>query len=450
MNACWLGSLEDRGDRRALIDGEISLSYKQVAQQARDLARSFMQSGITPGQVVIVHGNYSINSILALLALAAIKAIVAPVTNLTPSIEETLKVACDASFLVTALDDMTVVPLAGQSRHPLYRSLQQSGIAGLILLSSGSTGKPKAILHNLDNLIAEKDKQSRGRQLVVILFLMFDHIGGVNTLVNVLFSGNCAVVVRERTPERVCRELERHKVQVLPANPTFLNLIRLGDFHQRHDLSALRLITYGTEAMPLQLLVHLREIFPRVRLLQTFGTSETGIAGTQSTSSQSTRFKIVDDSLEYRIVEGELQLKSPGQFLGYLNVENTSLTADGWFRTGDLAESAGNGEIQILGRINDVINVGGEKVLPLEIEALLLSCPQVLDCVAYGVNNAITGQVVGVNIKPAYPISSDGLRRAVMDFLAGKLERYKMPVKIRKVDEIAVSERSKKKRNIEL
>ncbi|KTC37800.1 hypothetical protein AO265_39685 [Pseudomonas sp. ABAC61] len=68
----------------------------------------------------------------------------------------------------------------------------------------------------------------------------------------------------------------------------------------------------------------------------------------------------------------------------------------------------------------------------------------------YGVNNAITGQVVGVNIKPAYPISSDGLRRAVMDFLAGKLERYKMPVKIRKVDEIAVSERSKKKRNIEL
>ncbi|WMN14865.1 fatty acid--CoA ligase family protein [Pseudomonas piscis] len=449
INAGWLRGLEARGVRRALVDGEVALSYMQVAQKVRDLATHFIQFGIAPGHVVVLHGNYSANGVLALLALAAIKAIVAPVTNLTPSVEETLKVSCDASFMIRAFEDVVVEPCSGQSRHLLYSSLKARGAAGLILLSSGSTGRPKAILHDLDKLIAEKDKESRGRQLVVILFLMFDHIGGVNTLINILFSGNCAVVVRERTPDAVCRELELQQVQVLPANPTFLNLLRLGDFHQRYDLSALRLITYGTEAMPAQLLVYLRKIFPRVRLLQTFGTSETGIAGTQSASSQSTRFKIVDESFEHRIVDGELQLKSPSQFLGYLNVENTSLTEDGWFRTGDLAESGSDGEIQILGRMNEVINVGGEKVLPIEVESLLLACPLVQDCLVYGISNAITGQAVGVNVKPAYPISAEGLRKATMDFLAGKLERFKMPVRVRMVDEIAVSERAKKKRNVE-
>lgn len=449
MDIHWLNSMESRGERVALIDGDIVLSYVQAAHRVRYLVDCFMQSGIAPGHVVILHGNYSIDGILAFIALAAIKAIVAPVTNFTPTTEETLKASCDASFIVNAFNGITIEPCLGQSRHPLYYSLKLSDAAGLILLSSGSTGRPKAILHNLDQLISRKDKVSKGRQLIVVLFLMFDHVGGVNTLINILFSGNCAVVVRERTPERVCKELELHKVQVLPANPTFLNLIRLGDFHERYDLSALRLITYGTEAMPQQLLLYLRDIFPRVRLLQTFGTSETGIAGTQSASSQSTRFKIVDEDFEHRIVDGELQLKSPSQFLGYLNVTNTSLTDDGWFRTGDLAELGSDGDIRIFGRIKEVINVGGEKVLPLEVESLLLSCPLVSDCVAYGLKNAITGQAVGVSIKPAYPIDGDDLRKEVMNFLAGKLERFKMPVKITVVDEIVVSERSKKKRNVE-
>ena len=120
--------------------------------------------------------------------------------------------------------------------------------------------------------------------------------------------------------------------------------------------------------MPEELLRRVREAFPCARLFQTFGTSETGIATTSSESSSSTFFKIEDGNVSYRIVNNELQLKSTTRFLGYLNHQDDALTNDGWFRTGDLVEEAGSGFIRIRGRTGEVINVAGEKLLPVELE----------------------------------------------------------------------------------
>jgi acyl-coenzyme A synthetase/AMP-(fatty) acid ligase len=323
--------------------------------------------------------------------------------------------------------------------------------AGLVLLSSGSTGAPKVILHNLDTLVGQKleKRPRRGTSaLNILMVLMFDHIGGINSLLSTLLVGGTAVLPHERVPDEICGLIERHKIRVLPTSPTFLNLIMMGGYHRTYDLSSLRLITYGTEPMSDELLTRVNRSFPGVRLLQTFGTSETGIATTTSESSSSTYFRISDADVEHRIVDGELQLRSRTQFLGYLNYADDSLTEDRWFRTGDLVEESGDGYLRIKGRAKEIINVGGEKLLPLELESVLLASPLIEDCVVYGKPNAITGQTVCVDVKPKGDLTRAAVRKHILEFLADKVEPFKIPSKISVVDSVEVSDRLKKVRSL--
>src|SRR5207247_91762 len=77
-------------------------------------------------------------------------------------------------------------------------------------------------------------------------------------------------------PEGICRTIARHRVEVLPASPSFLTLLLLSEAHRRHDLSSLRYITYGAEVMPQSTLARLALEFPHVRLLQKYGLTELG------------------------------------------------------------------------------------------------------------------------------------------------------------------------------
>jgi len=206
------------------------------------------------------------------------------------------------------------------------------------------------------------------------------------------------------------------------------------------------MITYGTEPMPSQLLKRVRDAFPKARLLQTFGTSETGITQTSMTSSTSTDIKIDDPNTEWKVVEGELWIKSQTQILGYLNAAMDRFTSDGWFKTGDLANVTADGTLQIKGRVQELINIGGEKVLPVEIETVLLELSLVNDCMVYGASNAITGQMVCADVVLKSGDSESEARSEIRRYCLQKLERYKVPSKINFVAAIPRSSRFKKTR----
>jgi acyl-coenzyme A synthetase/AMP-(fatty) acid ligase len=444
--SAWLKLFEERGEDPAIFEGDEVVSYGGLAESIRAVSGRLAERGIGPQSVVALNADFSRAGIAALFALIARRAIVIPMVHATAGALETVRSECGAEFLCRVEPELTVERLGEGAPPSLYGELRRRDAAGLVLLSSGSTGKPKAILHDLDGLVEARLGKSGRRRLSIVLFLLFDHIGGINTLLNSLFSGGKAIVAPERTPEAVCRLIERHRATILPTSPSFLNLILIGGFHQQFDLGSLRMITYGTEPMPDALLRRVREAFPRVKLLQTFGTSETGIASTASELSSSTFFKIEGGDVSYRIVEGELQLKSSTQFLGYLNQQADNLTEDGWFRTGDLVEEAENGFIRIRGRSNEVINVGGEKVLPVEVESLLLQSPWIADCLVYGEANAITGQIVCANIVLREPTTKPELRKHIFELLGGQVDRFKIPSRINIVEELAHSERFKKRR----
>src|SRR4051812_27357527 len=134
--------------------------------------------------------------------------------------DEFLEVAEVEAVVTEATGDSgrAAVALTGvHSGHELIGRLRAAGRPGLVLFSSGSTGKSKAALHDFVPLL---DKyRAGGRATTMLAFLLFDHIGGVNTMLHSLASGGCLVTVDRRSPDRVAAAIERWAVEALPTSP---------------------------------------------------------------------------------------------------------------------------------------------------------------------------------------------------------------------------------------
>ena len=131
-------------------------------------------------------------------------------------------------------------------------------------------------------------------------FLLFDHIGGMDTLFGTLANGGTMVTTPSRDPDTVCRAIAAHRVHTLPTSPTFLNLLLISEAWRNHDLSSLKVIAYGTEAMPESVLKRLGEAFPGVELVQTYGLSELGVLRTRSRDGGSLWMKFSGEGFETR------------------------------------------------------------------------------------------------------------------------------------------------------
>jgi acyl-CoA synthetase (AMP-forming)/AMP-acid ligase II len=439
-------NIKNKGNQIAIVNNEKRYTYSKLADQIQ-VYYNEVYGVISPGATVSIVSDYNLKSIALFFALFKNKNVIVPITTVIKSdINKKERVSnCDYSITIDG-ENLSIIKLeVFEKVHDLIKDLQKNNSSGLILFSSGSTGTPKAMIHNLDNLIDSfKDKKSKN--LVFLIFLMFDHIGGLNTLLNCISMGVTMVFPIIREPEHVCSLIEKYKVNILPASPTFLNLILISEAYRKYDLTSLRMVTYGTEPMPESLLLRLKVVLPRVKFLQTFGTSETGIIQASSKSSTSTYIKIEDSNSEFKIIDTELWIKSKTQILGYLNSSMERFTDDGWFKTGDLVEEMEGGFIKIIGRNSEVINVGGEKVLPSEVESILFQMPSIKDCIVFGESNPITGQMVVAKVLYNEPLKISEIKKLVVGFCKNKLERYKIPAKIILMRESEFSERFKKKR----
>ena len=429
----------------AIIYNGKKYSYNELYIKIKEI-ESFIKGKIKSGEVVAILADYSFVSIALFFALYENKNIIAPITSTSQKeIDGKVKESFSTKIINLENEKLVITNIKSEASHKIINDLQNSKCAGLILFSSGSTGAPKAMIHNLDTLV-DSYGDKKQKQINMLVFLMFDHIGGINTMLNILSMNATMIIPQNRNADDICKLIEEYKIAVLPSSPTFLNLILINRSYEKYDLSSLRMITYGTETMPEGLLNRLKAVFSKVKFLQTFGTSETGIAATSSKSSSSTFMKIDDENLEYKIVDNELWLRSKTQILGYLNRSMESFTNDGWFKTGDLVELDNEGFIKIIGRNKEIINVGGQKVLPSEVESVLLGMDEIEDCLVYGEQNAITGQSVSCDVVLKSGVEADGLKILVRKFCKDKLDNFKIPTRVNVVQKTEFTERFKKSR----
>lgn len=435
-----LDKFKSFNSKNAIVFEDRIYTYEEFIKQIKDYKNILDKHNIS-SKVVVILGDYSFYNLALFFALYENKNIIVPITsNIKKVQDDFIEESFCQTIIKTDEKNLLIQDLKTISSHNMIDNLREKNSSGLILFSSGSTGKPKAMVHNLDTLIDSfKDKKEKSMNMLV--FLMFDHIGGLNTVFNALCMGACLIIPKIKDAKTICELIEKYKIMVLPSSPTFLNLILISEEYKNYDLSSLRMITYGTETMPQSLLLKLKEVFPKVKFLQTFGTSETGISTTSSKSSNSLFMKLEDINGEYKIVENELWLRSKTQVLGYLNASMDSFTSDGWFKTGDLVEVDGE-YIKIIGRAKEVINVGGQKVLPAEVESIILEMEEISDCMVYAEQNAITGQTVVCDVVLNKNI--ENIKKRVRVFCKDRLDAYKIPTKVNVVDKTNFSDRFKK------
>ncbi len=429
----------------AIVYDNRTFTYEQLLDAVERYSCKLRETDIKAGDVVAIHSDHSFDAIALFFALAEHGNIVVPiVSEVADEVQKRLETSA-ADWIFEKSDEGLVAKKCGNSvpKHRFIGVLKQRNHAGLILFSSGSTGEPKAMLHDLDRLI-EGYKEKNRKRLSTLVFLTFDHIGGIDTMLRTFSIGGTLVVPAAREPESVCETIEKFRVNVLPVSPTFINLLLLSGLHTRYDLSSLEIIAFGAEPMPEPLLQRIKEGFANVRLQQKFGTSETSAIRIKNADDGSLFFKIDDPNVEYRVVDAELWLKSGTQVLGYLNAPMESFTEEGWFKTGDLVEETKEGFIKIVGRNKEIINVGGEKVFPSEVEAVLHEMPEIADVMVYAEENGIMGQGVTADIVPNGVYEKREMKKLVRKFCKGRLDGYKIPSKINIVEKTNFTERFKK------
>jgi acyl-CoA synthetase (AMP-forming)/AMP-acid ligase II len=436
------------GDAIALVHRDRPVSYRTLIERLHAWDAELATRGIGPGSVVLLEGASSASAVGLLLALIRRGAITAPLTTQGPVARDAITAVAEAAWHVSFQDTTegnetaTIVGAPRAVTTPILSRLIDRNHPGLVLFSSGSRGTPKGVVHDCTALLEKFVRP--GKRKTTLSFLLFDHIGGVDTLFNTLSSGGTLVTTAARDPDTVCAAIAAHRVHTLPTSPTFLNMLLLGGAHERHDLSSLRLVAYGTEPMPASVLARLGEALPQVALLQTYGLSELGVLRTRSRAG-TLWVQFTGEGYETQIRDGVLWVRTPTSMLGYLNAPDR-FDADGWFCTEDAVEVDGD-YLRILGRTSDLINVGGRKVYPAEVEAVLLDLANVRDVTVFGRANPLTGQIVATRVNLIAPEALSDFKRRMRGFCKDRLPSYKIPVHVELTEENQFGSRLKKMRN---
>lgn len=441
----YLERIRAAGDAPAFLSEDGPFTYAQLSERIDAWNTEFERRGLTAGSVVLLEADFTPDSAALLLALMHHGCVAVPLRPRDHERELKSSIArAQHEFVFSGAANWSYAPLNGDGAHAMYTPLREDGCGGLIIFTSGTTGGPRGALHRVDRFFERFRKQRKG--LRTIAFLLLDHIGGLNSLFAVLGSGGCIVSIVDRGADAVGAAVERHRVQLLPTTPTFLRMLLIAEAWHRYDLSSLEIITYGTEPMPEATLRDLQANFPGVQLKQTYGLTELGIMPVRSPEGDSSWFSIGGDGYESRIVDGTLRIRARTSMLGYLN-GTAPFDDEGWYDTGDYVEEK-NGYIRVLGRNSEIINVGGEKVLPVEVESVILHLPNVQDVVVYGKKSPVTGEIVAARVRLKESEDPGAAERRIREGCARKLAAYKVPALVLLSQEQLHGERYKKLRAV--
>lgn len=441
-----LDQFKTNEEKDALIWQNEAYSYGRILELFDSWKLKLDRHNLPNGSVVALDADFSPAAIALLLALIDSKCIITLLSKAVKDKKEEFCEIAEAEYIISlgSNDNETISKEKRKAEHEIHARLRSLGHPGVILFSSGSTGKSKAAVHDFVPLL-EKFKAKRHAKRT-IAFLLFDHIGGLNTMFYTFSNGGCLVTVQDRSPESVCSAIENYQVETLPTSPTFIHLILLSEAYKRYDMRSLELVTYGTEVMPETTLKRFHSLFPTIRLLQTYGLSEVGILRSKSKASDSLWVKVGGEEFQTRVRNGMLEIKANSAMFGYLNAPSP-YTEDGWFMTQDEVEVDGE-YIKILGRTSDIINVGGEKVFPAEVESIIQLMEGVDEVAVTSEANPITGQMVKATVKLTTAESKRDFRNRLIKYCKDKLPGYKIPRKIVVVDEWMHNERFKKMRRV--
>ena len=368
----------------------------------------------------------------------------------------------DENFSASLEEIMASVAHGDAEAHIAQCCLNPGDIAH-ILPSGGTTALPKAIPRtHADYLCNVKFLHEVGEMTADDVCLIAVPVGHNLALLNVVgaaWVGYRIVLLDSTRPEDICHAIEAEHVSYLPTVPSLLKRILEFDRINNYDLHSLRKISAGGEPATPDLVERVHQKL-HCRYISEFGMSEGPLCRTRfhddpkiSCGTVGTpicpddEFRILDDQGHALPpgTDGELAARGPGIFAGYLNNRDENqraFTADGFFRTGDLARMDCSGRVTITGRIKDVINRGGEKISPAQIEKLLLAHPHIADAAVIGMPDSALGERICayVRVKTGATLDHERIKAFMENTGASKLL---IPERFEFVDALPLTEAGK-------
>ena len=321
----------------------------------------------------------------------------------------------------------------------------------LLLYTSGTTASPKGVPHAYRTMLGNSRLGSTEHRLTeadrVLCAAPFSHLYGLYSLHCAWAVGACTVLLPAFTPQDLSFTVEKQKPTALWTAPAHVAGVRAQGLFEKHDWSSLRLaIVSGSRAAP-ELVRSFMAKVPNCRVTQLWGMTEIQ-AGLYTRPGDPPEMSATSagrpsPGSEVRVGKyGEIEVRGPLLFSGYLNNEadtKHAFTPDGWFRTGDLGEEVGSGYFAITGRSKDVINRGGVKFNPADIETLIEGHSKVMQCAIVPMPDEILGEkaCAFITLKPGADAPS--LQELVDYLLAQRIAKNKLPEKLVVVAEMPMT-----------
>ncbi|SIO06913.1 long-chain acyl-CoA synthetase [Singulisphaera sp. GP187] len=476
----------ERPNHPAFVFEGQSVSYQELERLTGQFANLLSQHGVRQGDVIAIFLESCPELIIAYFG--ALKAGVVPnVVNASLKPEEVRLVVSDSKAILLLTDPtrweslepvrtglgtrLTLVTghvaeheaedpelksfdaaLAETSSQFETLELAPEALANL-LYTSGTTGFAKGVMLSHRNLIDNAINFARIHYTVddrlLIAAPLFHSWGLINGLLSVFVVGATAIVPRRYRTEPMLELIEATRPTILLGVATMINYMSKSPSFPHRNLDSLRVVHCAAAPMPLELIETMRRSW-KVGYAESYGLTETSpvITTTPHTEMRpGSCGRAMGDTI-LKVVDAEGETVPPGA-VGELWAWGTAIaagyygqpaltaevfTADGWFKTGDVARIDQDGYVFIVDRVKDMINVGGAKVYPRDVEEVLHRHPAVADAVVIGIPDPDLGEVVKayVALKPDHAWTPEG----VLDYLRPELAAFKLPRAVEFVPEV--------------
>ena len=472
------------GDKQALVDGERRLTYRELNIRVNRLARSLQALGLVHGDRCAILAYNCLEYVEVIFAAAKLGLTLVPLNwrlsppelafNLSDSGADTLIFDSDFAEVVAQLQEQAAIKrmivlgskaildsdayeefLTRQSEdEPTADQPVGLDTAHIIMYTAGTTGRPKgavlsqgASFWNAINLTLDMNFTPDDRNLSVLP--MF-HIGGIGLFtLPVLYMGGMVVIQRTFDPAETLHLLKKEKITLFfGVAAVFLFLIQHTDFNSE-AFANVRVVMSGGAPLPESLVRQYHAA--GIVLQQGFGMSEAAPsiatlskdlalkkAGSIGRALFHVQAKVVDGDMNDLPAgaEGELVIRGPNLMQAYWNRPEATREAfeGGWFHTGDIARMDADGDLYIVDRKKDMFISGGENVYPAEVENAIFELPQVAETAVIGAKDDQWGEVgrAMVVLKPDNQLDE----AEVIDFLKGRLAKYKVPKQVIFIDQL--------------
>jgi long-chain acyl-CoA synthetase len=427
-------------DRDALIEvGGGVLTFRELWDRAARVAGGLADGGVARGDRVAIRLPNGTDWCVAFFGSVLAGAIVIPVNTrfAEPEIEYVLADSGAKHVFMPEEPLPDGKPTAIEDAGP-------TDIAA-IFYTSGTTGQPKGAMTTHENFLANIETVLRSsyegidESARMLISVPLFHVTGCNSqLLPQCRLGGTTVIMRTFDVKQLLKTIVEQHADAVVGTPAIFWLAMNRPEFKDYDVSHVRWAVYGGAPMPPEQVIQMMEAFPNARLGNGYGMTETASVATflphEYCKDRPETVGFAAPNAELRVEDagrgggaGELLIRSSQVVAGYWGKEEetTRSLVDGWLRTGDVATIDDDGFVQIVDRIKDLINRGGENVYSIEVENAIALHPAVAEVAVVGVPDPVMGEKVGAVVVPKAGMTLE--RDELMDFTAQRLADFKLP-----------------------